>query len=319
MTKTSIKKPAPSNSRLSVKNVYTSSIKWSIDRLTIVGELAPFLPAGYTTNKISGEVKSRITIEDMFKVFEHFGHCRLSGNGYQMITDDGENVAYFERLKFDKNKGRLDFNPNKLDSFFENGLKQFISDLFITPHFSRADIAADIFDVPDEKVVSYRLGEPVGNTFFYGKSGDLQTAYFGARSSEKQIRLYNKRIERIKKGRIEDLKDPEQCYWRLELQLRRGRADDFQKQVDESLKHFYSPQDFPDDVSVNSRIFLKGLLADPDNWARISRPTKSKYRQIEERVASSDKLTIELKKTFSQQNKKIEKELKNWLQTFQVL
>ena len=35
-------------------------------------------------------------------------------------------------------------------------MKNFIHDLFLEPHFSRADIACDIIDVPDEFITQYQ-------------------------------------------------------------------------------------------------------------------------------------------------------------------
>nr|WP_230208689.1 hypothetical protein [Enterococcus faecium] len=45
---------------------------------------------------------------------------------------------------------RIDFNPNKIGEFFKGSMKQFIHDLFLDAHFSRADIACDILGVPDD-------------------------------------------------------------------------------------------------------------------------------------------------------------------------
>ena len=35
-------------------------------------------------------------------------------------------------------------------------MKNFIHDLFLDPHFSRADIACDMIDVPDEFITKYQ-------------------------------------------------------------------------------------------------------------------------------------------------------------------
>lgn len=75
-------------------------------------------------------------------------------------------------------------------------MKNFIHDLFLEPHFSRADIACDIIDVPDEFITQYRVVDPVSFKPIYGRSGKLETAYWGSRASERQIRLYNKNWNR---------------------------------------------------------------------------------------------------------------------------
>lgn len=57
--------------------------------------------------------------------------------------------------------------------------------LFEDPHFSWADVACDIIDLDDEYVNQYRLVDAVSFRPYYGQSGALETAYWGARSSER--------------------------------------------------------------------------------------------------------------------------------------
>ncbi|HFO0559888.1 TPA: replication protein, partial [Enterococcus faecium] len=101
--------------------------------------------------------------------------------------------AYIEMLKFHPDKGRIDFNPNKIDEFLKGSMKQFIHDLFLDAHFSRADIACDILGVPDDFITQYRIVDPVSFKPIYGRSGKLETAYWGSRASERQVRMYNKK------------------------------------------------------------------------------------------------------------------------------
>ena len=118
-------------------------------------------------------------------------------------------------------------------------MKNFIHDLFLEPHFSRADIACDIIDVPDDFITQYRVVDPVSFKPIYGRSGKLETAYWGSRASERQIRMYNKKLEQETKRKIVP---PEiKTWWRLELQLRRGKATDWYAMVHESLDSFASP------------------------------------------------------------------------------
>lgn len=49
--------------------------------------------------------------------------------------------------------------------------------VIIDPHFSRADIACDIIDVPDEFITQYRIVDPVSFKPIFGRSGKLETVY----------------------------------------------------------------------------------------------------------------------------------------------
>ena len=40
-------------------------------------------------------------------------------------------------------------------------MKRFIHNLFDEPHFSRADVACDILDLPDDFIRQYRIVDPV--------------------------------------------------------------------------------------------------------------------------------------------------------------
>ncbi|TKL86377.1 replication protein, partial [Enterococcus faecium] len=77
---------------------------------------------------------------------------------------------------------RIDFNQNKSCHFLASSMKNFIHELFLEPHFSRADIACDIIDVHDEFITQYRVVDPFSFKPIYGRSGKLETAYWVSRA-----------------------------------------------------------------------------------------------------------------------------------------
>ena len=221
---------ALSNRRLSVQTTTTPlKFNWSIDRITIVGKLEENLYYHRGNDILI------LDFEQLMRFNENNGYLEsVSQNGWKIVDHFGENIAYIEMLKFQKGYGRIDFNPNKINQFLASSMKNFIHDLFIEPHFSRADIACDIIDVPDEFITQYRIVDPISFKPIYGRSGKLETAYWGSRSSERQVRLYNKKLEQQAKRKI--VPKEIETWWRLELQLRRGKATDWQAMVQESLK-----------------------------------------------------------------------------------
>ncbi|EGO7930485.1 replication initiation factor domain-containing protein, partial [Enterococcus faecalis] len=180
-----------SNRRLNVHNMYTPlKMQWSIDRITIVGKLKENIYY-HTQNDVL-----ILDFEQLMRLNEGNGYLKAVGNnGWQLLDQYEENIAYIEILKFHEGKGRIDFNPSKINQFLAGSMKNFIHDLFLEPHFSRADIACDIIDVPDEFITQYRVVDPVSFKPIYGRSGKLETAYWGSRASERQIRMYNKKLE----------------------------------------------------------------------------------------------------------------------------
>ncbi|HBL2601239.1 TPA: replication initiation factor domain-containing protein, partial [Enterococcus faecium] len=259
---------ALSNRRLNVQNMYTPlKMQWSIDRITIVGKLKENIYY-HTQNDVL-----ILDFEQLMRVNEGNGYLKAVGNnGWQLLDQYEENIAYIEILKWQDGKGRIDFNPNKIGHFLASSMKNFIHDLFLEPHFSRADIACDIIDVPDEFITQYRVVDPVSFKPIYGRSGKLETAYWGSRASERQIRLYNKKLEQETKRKIVP---PEiETWWRLELQLRRGKATDWHAMVHESLNSFASPHFLPLDVKTNDKVMIFGLIANPEMWGFLERRMK---------------------------------------------
>ncbi|XTX66449.1 replication initiation factor domain-containing protein (plasmid) [Enterococcus faecium] len=303
---------APSNRRLSVPFMDTPlKIQWSIDRITIVGNLKENIYY-HTTHDVL-----ILDFEQLMRLNEGNGYLRsVSNNGWQLLDQYEENIAYIEILKWQDGKGRIDFNPNKIGHFLASSMKNFIHDLFLEPHFSRADIACDIIDVPDEFITQYRVVDPVSFKPIYGRSGKLETAYWGSRASERQIRLYNKKLEQETKRKIVP---PEiETWWRLELQLRRGKATDWHAMVHESLNSFASPHFLPLDVKTNDKVMIFGLIANPEMWGFLERRMKYKLRDILKRESQNDELTNHLRETFSESADVLKKELDTWLQGLDV-
>lgn len=297
---------ALSNRRLSVQTlVQNVKLGWSIDRITIVGKLKNYVWLRDGIEPVT------LDFDMVWMIFEEQGVAEKIGNGWILKDKYGENIAYAEKLKFDKTKGRIDFNPNKIRPFLHGDLKHFIHDIFDQPHFSRADVACDMIDVPDNFIRQYRVVDPVSFKPIYGASGELETAYWGSRASERQIRLYNKKLEQTKKGKIVP-KDIE-TWWRLEVQLRRAKASEWNSVVSESLDSFSSPNYLPSDLKVTDKAMLIALVSEYGLWGELSRNTKYKYRNMLKEISKNDELTQHLKASFSESVEDLKKELDSWL------
>lgn len=310
---------APSNRRLTHQSLRFFDLEWSIDRITIVGFLREF-NFDHSIITEDGEIVytrgENFTLNQAMPLIAREEGAQKAGAGWSLLDKYGENIAYVEVLPFvDKEtrreKGRIDFNPNKIQEFLKIDLKDFIKLMFENPHFSRADVACDILNLDDEYVNQYRLVDAVSFRPYYGQSGALETAYWGARSSERQVRLYNKRVERLKKKEV--LPDEVKYWWRLELQLRRSKASEWVKVVHEALDSFYSPRFMPETLKATEQVMLDGLHANHENWDKLSANTKRRYRKLAKKVGKEDELTQHLKASFSESVEKLDKELNNWL------
>jgi len=312
---------ALSNRRWTMQTLHflNFSLSWSIDRITIVGFLKRF-NFDSTIFTEDGEIiytkGEDFTLAQAMPILARENGAKKVGAGWVLVDRYGENVAYVEILPFlDKEtgqeKGRIDFNPNKIQHFLKIDLKDFIKMMFEKPHFSRADVACDITNLPDDYVNQYRISDAISFRPYYGQSGDLETAYWGARSSERQVRLYNKRLEQTKKKEV--LPENVDFWWRLELQLRRSKADEWVSIVHTTLDSFYSPRYIPLDMKATDKVMLMGLHADPQLMSQLAVRTRQKYRKMAKEVAKEDELTQHLKASFSESLEELDKQLKGWL------
>lgn len=300
-----------SNRRLSVQSLTTPfKLSWSIDRITVVGETKK-----YTWIRDDFEV-IELDFEQVWMVFQTQGMAEQRGQGWVLLDKYGENIAYAERMKFRPELARIDFNPNKIGKFLAEDLKHFIHRVFDNPHFSRADVACDMFDLPDDFVRQYQIVDPVSFKPIYGANGELETAYWGSRSSERQVRMYNKKLEQTKKKQF--IPGMIETWWRLEVQLRRDKASNWFNIMNESLASFCSPHFFPIDMKVTDEVMLTGLFANHNLWSKIARHTKYKYRNLLKEIAKNDELTQHLKASFSESAKDLKDELDSWLRGLEV-
>lgn len=301
---------APSNRRLEGHNL-NPNIKmcWSIDRITIVGEARKHMWYSNGT-----DVKD-VDFRKLMRLNEGAYVKPVGGMAWKIVDHWGENIAYIELLRFTPGNARIDFNPNKIKTVISESLKTFIHKAFIKPHFSRADVACDIINVPNDFISNYRYIEPVTYRVYYDKKGNMETTYWGSRSSEQQIRLYNKKVEQIKKRNV--LPKEIETWWRFELQLRRGKATNWADMVFDSLSKFNNPAYIPN-LSNTESTMLDGLIANHKNWGGLAKGTKSKYKKLLNSAQKNDTLTRAMIDIFITQQRQLKDELDTWLRGYDV-
>lgn len=290
-------------------------LRWSIDRLTVVGKLkrVPVFHNGYWKD---------FDVEMVLDLIQDKGYARrTSMGGWVIEIDNGEyteNVGYFERVRHDDSKGRFDFNPNKLSLLLDTTIKEFLASIFESAHYSRADIACDIFDIPNEVIRQYDYVRAITKRPILAYGTTLQTTYWGSAQSDRQVRLYDKVAEQLAKKEI--LPPDVKTWWRLEFQLRgKDRTTQFEDAVTNFFEDFVSPLFIPIDITGTDRVMLDGLLAKSENWNQLAKGTKAKYRKIVKSLAKSEALTEVLRETYFEQRDEIQRELDFWLNGLNIV
>ncbi|CKA87220.1 replication initiation protein [Streptococcus pseudopneumoniae] len=218
---------------------------------------------------------------------------------FKAITRDGSHVRLL--LDYDKLKGqafnarpfRMEFNPNKLrsvDTEILSTIIPYLEDIAI----SRVDLAFDIFEVDCSEFILEKKGRPTATKEWRDKNGKLETKYLGASRSEKQIRLYNKKVEQLENGSEEDKEFAKQFqhWWRLEFQLRSRAVEEIFEVIDSVI---FKPFVF-DDLPVETQIYLVSYTRNKNVWQKLHRNTRAKYKKILETYQTSDTDYLQLMK-----------------------
>ena len=218
---------------------------------------------------------------------------------FRAITRDGSHVRLL--LDYDKLKGqafnarpfRIEFNPNKLrqvDSNILDTIIPYLEDIAI----SRVDLAFDIFEVDCSEFILEKKGRPTATKEWRDQNGKLETKYLGASRSEKQVRLYNKKVEQLENGSEEDKKFAQQFqhWWRLEFQLRSRSVEEIFEVIDSVI---FKPFVF-DDLPIETQIYLVAYTRNKNVWQKLHRNTRTKYKKILETYQTSDTDDLQLMK-----------------------
>lgn len=232
---------------------------------------------------------------------------------FRAITRDGSHVRLL--LDYDKLKGqafnarpfRIEFNPNKLRQIDINILDTiipYLEDIAI----SRVDLAFDIFEVDCSEFILEKKGRPTATKEWRDQNGKLETKYLGSSRSEKQIRLYNKKVEQLENGSENDKEFARKFthWWRLEFQLRSRSVEEIFEIINSIV---FKPFTF-DELPVETQIYLVAYTRDKNIWKKLHRNTRTKYKKILENHQTSEIDYLQLlKNLLHKERPKLEKQL----------
>lgn len=259
-------------------------LKVSLDNITITAYIKPIkLLALKSLIENHTAIIVQTAMTDMFKA----------------ITRDGSHVRLL--LDYDKLKGqafnarpfRIEFNPNKLrqiDIKILDTIIPYLEDIAI----SRVDLAFDLFEVDCSEFILEKKGRPTATKEWRDQNGKLETKYLGASRSEKQIRLYNKKVEQLENGSEEGKEFAKQFqhWWRLEFQLRSRAVEEIFEVIDSVI---FKPFVF-DDLPIETQIYLVAYTRNKNVWQKLHRNTRTKYKKILETYQTSDTDYLQLMK-----------------------
>jgi len=281
-----------SNSRLDVQKMYTPNPKLSFDRMTIVGNL----------NKNNAQKLSEfMSIEPQIRLWD------ILQTRFKAKALEEKVYIEYDKIKadsWDRRNMRVEFNPNQLTHNEMVWLKQNITDYMEDDGFTRLDLA---FDFEDDLSEYYAISDrALKKTIFYGTNGMPETKYFGVKSSDRFIRIYNKKKERKDNADVEVMSEH---LWRIEIELKRDMVDLWNECFDDL--HILKPAWATlDNIKEQAMVYL--LLNEEGKWGCLNRRTKTKYRNLIKEISPID-LTELMKSTLESNEKQLQKHLDFWL------
>ena len=290
-----ISKTGYSNSRLNRHTMYTPEPKLSFDAMTIVGNL----------NKNNAHKLSEfMSIEPQIRLWDIL-QTKFKAKALQEKV-----YIEYDKVKvdtWDRRNMRVEFNPNKLTHEEMLWLKQNIIDYMEDDGFTRLDLA---FDFEDDLSDYYAMTDKsVKKTIFYGRNGKPETKYFGVRDSDRFIRIYNKKQERKDNADIEVVSEH---LWRVEIELKRGMVDYWNDCFNDL--HILQP-DWKTIERTSDRAMVFMLLNDEEEWGKLERRTKNKYKKLIKEISPID-LTDLMKSTLKANEKQLQKQIDFWQREF---
>lgn len=281
-----------SNSRLSVQTTTTPLPKISFDRMTLIGDL----------NKDKSQYMADL-LGNSPSV--HLWNCLTHKFEGQIFTDK----VYIEHDRFkadawDRRNFRVEFNPNNLNDDEIDWLKKNIFIALDNVGFTRLDLAFDFEeDLSDFYIMSDKA---VKKNVLYGLDGKAETKYFGARDSDRYIRIYNKKQERKDNA---DVDLSVEHLWRFEIELKRSRVDEWNNCFDDM--HILKPA-WTTIEKINERAIICMLLSHENEWGKLARHTKYKYRKLIKEISDID-LTDLMKMSLGKVENNLQKQIDFWL------
>ena len=161
---------------------------------------------------------------------------------------------------------RVEFNPNNIEDYSDLfDLVNCLTDIRVT----RADFACDYALDLSPFIFTNKTARKTN--IFRSADGSLETLYLGCRSSEDQIRIYNKALEQGITDRL---------WWRIEHQLRFPKNCEIPFSECHPFKDLIIRLTEFHHLKIQEKAILYYLRDHPEGWNELSKNARTKYRKL---------------------------------------
>ena len=270
-----------------MRKLEVANVMW--DNFTVVGILDKSKQNVFLNSSI---MALRVAYEGQLDILaQHTGdYWSIKVREYRKDGDKlvyGPTLIYMEKVRYHEEKVRLEFNPTQQTEKSDE-VKNYFLDVLEDKSVSRADLAFDVYG----DLSGYRLNRAgVSSNYYMGRSGRLETLYYGSRGSDKQIRMYNKLKELSAHKKFHELAELPQLpsdWWRLELQMRRDENANFVELGNEVLDQLYRVHDLDRNaITGQDYVILIAITEHPELLGELSKYHRKKYRKMLREVQKS--------------------------------
>lgn len=206
-----------------------------------------------------------------------------------------------------KRNFRMEFNPSKITSEQSKWLKDKVIYILDDVGITRLDLAFDCdFDL---SAFNFEFKNAVKSSVFRGRTGKIETMYYGSRNSDAYYRIYDKKLE-LQEKQDTVIDDP--VLWRYEIELK--NAGFIERVLDFNLPIFDDKRIIQyeiDTLPVNDALMVAGLLAKPELMGKLSKYARTKYRKLMKSLGGND-VTFLFKAELDKKKPELIGEINSW-------
>src|SRR5699024_170092 len=210
-------------------------------------------------------------------------------------------------LAMNKRNFRMEFNPNKLSKEQKTYLRENVVYILDDISFSRLDLAIDVFFNLSEYTFNHLSS--LKSAIFRGRTGKVETMYYGSRFSDFYYRIYDKKQELWDKKR--EVTEHEE-WWRFELEIK--NSTNVEQVIDSNFQVLDDLQFIKHDLAdlpINEKLKVRSLIDYPEYMEELAKATRAKYRKIIRGLSGED-ITPELREALKEKTPELISEINSW-------
>lgn len=208
---------------------------------------------------------------------------------------------------FKKGNFRMEYNPRKMPLELQQQMVSAFKPMLHDIHFTRLDLAFDC-DIELGKY-KHEHKNPMKRAEYFGADGELESIYYGSRTSNIYSRTYNKKRQLLD---VEGVEIPEPVLWRYEVEMKNRKFIDAMINCDFPVFDRVRFIDYDtSELAGRERLMVQAIIDHPVLINELGKEAKAKYRKMI-RGLGGDDVTPIFAGALKKELPKLKRELEQW-------